>query len=124
MSSLTANRGYTKAAGTEQYDVDIVNANLDAVDGDIDTLFKRLNSSNGFGQFAFTAGLTGNIAHGLGRVPKAIFITQWAGASWNGVIFAVSQTAGHLDGTNFRVRAKDLSNADFVGNAGFMWIAI
>lgn len=46
MSTLTPNYGLIKATGTEQYNVDIVNANLDAVDSALGTHEVRLDSLN------------------------------------------------------------------------------
>lgn len=47
MSTLTNNYGFVKAAGTEQYDVAVVNANLDAIDAALDGLDDRLDAFDG-----------------------------------------------------------------------------
>lgn len=44
MSTLTTNYGFIKAAGTEQYDVTVVNANLDDIDGSLKAAEDRITS--------------------------------------------------------------------------------
>lgn len=122
MSTTTAKLGLTKPAQGEQYNVDIFNGNSDLIDTAVGNLQSDHTNSGGPVTLAFTAGLSTAIAHGLGRIPKAVTLTQAAGGAFTALILALD--TANLTATNFQIRAKiATTNADFVGNATLVWTA-
>lgn len=129
MSTTTPNLGLVRPATGEQYDVGIVNGNNTTIDtavGSLDTRVTALegdiNTCSGSAAYTITAGLSGAIAHGLGRIPKGVLFTQTSGGTFTPLTLCLDLAS--LDATNFKVRVKvSATGADFAGSVSFVWMA-
>lgn len=132
MSSTTPNLLLVKETDSENYNVATVNGNSDKIDAGWKNHEDRLDAieavdhtnSGGFVTITTVAGgLSPNIAHGLGRTPKHIDLTQATNSGSAPIYLTIDDTS--WDDINFKFRAFRVdTGAAFVGPVKLTWEAV